>query len=384
MEARRYRRLFLAELILIFLLMFVITNKHVLAKYISNSSGLKLFGCFYIFRTVLLLHAFWCALKWMYFSLVKKQVSTKHPGIKLMLFAFSLAFLLGEVIFMFIPQAQGNTQSGLGDVPWNIYYTKYHNEKRYRDKDISDRINNGKKKVFFLGDSFTYGNGIKDPSNRFSDIVADRIGKKGFEALNLGKGNSDTRDEFVRLVQYGYKPDVLVLQYYFNDVEPIARSFTGSVPSGNDLTTMFFKTSIVVAQTSFFLNFIAVNLAKFTVPFQSGDFKKRMATAYHDPNVMKQHLNDLQNIINYCVLNHAKLYVLLIPDMREPSFTERDCYPPLIKYLDKKSIPYINIYEDIKDKPVSDLVVSSTDAHANEAVQKIIAEKLLRSIREFK
>ncbi|MGL1311255.1 hypothetical protein ACSTKO_24915, partial [Vibrio parahaemolyticus] len=80
--------------------------------------------------------------------------------------------------------------------------------------------------------------------------------------------------------------------------------------------------------------------------------------------MLKEHLSYLQAIINYCKLYNTKLYVLFIPDMREPSFSENDCYPAIENYLTERNIPFIGIYNEIKDKTTVELVVSSTDAHA--------------------
>ncbi|MGZ4029727.1 MAG: hypothetical protein ACXVDP_13230 [Bacteroidia bacterium] len=362
-------------------MLFALVNQGPVKFFILKTGGTFLYGTLYIFRALLALHAAYCATKWMYFSLVKNE-NAQQSNFKLLAFTVLIFGFIGEAIFMFVPQAQGNTQFGFATIPWTIYYEKLRNEKRYRDENMEGRINNGKKKVFFLGDSFTYGNGIKDPDDRFTNIVTKEISDK-YEVFNLGKGNSDTRDEFVRLMQYGVVPDVLVLQYYYNDIDPTAqRLLPKENPSGIGVT--LFKTCVMVSQTSFFLNFIEINIAKFTPPFQSKGFKKNMSDAYHDAACRKAHLADMQCILDYCKLNKVKLYVLMIPDMREPSFTEKDCYPVITDYLNSNNIPVISIYDAVKDKPASELVVSGLDAHANEAVQKIIAGKLLQNVSEFK
>jgi hypothetical protein len=382
-EAKKYRRLFLRDLFFITVLMFALTNQFLAQKFVLGIGGPILFGILYFLRVLLLLLAVFHSLKWMNFLLVKNSSKVKRPKSKLVLFSFLIFGLLAETVFMFIPQSQGNTQFGVGTHVWTIFYARDINEKSYRDENLAGRINNGKKRVFFLGDSFTYGNGINNPENRFTNIIAKEISPKGYEIFNLGKGNSDTRDEFLRLMQFQYKPDVLVLQYYFNDIDPTAHRFEKAEPKKTGPTEIFFMTAVGISQTSFFLNFIAVNLAKFTTPFQSGDFKKKMAGAYHDKKILAGHLNDMQAIINYCSLNKTKLYVLLIPDMREPGFTERDCYPAITSYLNEKGIDCISIYNEIKDKTTPERVVSQVDAHANEDIQKIIAAKLKESIPEF-
>ncbi len=319
----------------------------------------------------------------MYFSLVKNEKSVKHPGIKLTLHSLLIFFLFAESACMFIPQSQGNTQFGLGDAVWTIFYAKLRNEKKYRDENIEGRLSNEKKKVFFLGDSFTYGNGIKNPEDRFSNIVSEKVSVKGYEIFNLGKGNSDTRNEFIRLAQFGCRPDIVVLQYYYNDIDGVRLEHDKTVAKKKISNKIAFKTGIFVLKTSFFLNFVAVNLAKFATSFQSVDFKKQIVLAYHNAAIVQEHLADLQHIIDYCKSNRTKLYVLFIPDMREPSFTEKECYPPIEQYLDKNNISSINIYNEIKNLTIEERVVSSTDAHANELVQKIIAKKILQNVKEF-
>lgn len=368
------------DFLLLGFLLFALVNQGPVKFFILKTGGSFLYGSLYIFRALVALHAAWCTTKWMYFSLAKNE-QAKQSNFKLLAFTMLIIGFFCEAIFMFVPQAQGNTQFGFATIPWTIYYEKQRNEKRYRDENIEGRINNGKKKVFFLGDSFTYGNGIKNPDDRFTNIVTKEISGK-YEVFNLGKGNSDTRDEFVRLMQYGAVPDVLVLQYYFNDIDPTAQRLMPKENPGG-IGVALFKACVMISQTSFFLNFVEINIAKFTPPFQSKGFKKNMSDAYHDEACMRSHLADLRCILDYCTLNKVKVYVLLIPDMREPSFTEKDCYPPLVNYLAQKNVPCISIYDEVKDKPAAELVVSGLDAHANESVQKIIAAKLLQSVPEF-
>ncbi len=333
----------------------------------------------YFLRALIALHAAWCTVKWLYFSLVKAEMPVRYANLKLSLLSLLAMGLFCEAIFMFVPQSQGNTQFGLATLPWAFYYEGNRNEKHYRDGNLKDRLNNGKKKVFFLGDSFTYGSGINDPADRYSNIVAKEISAE-YEVFNLGRGNSDTRDEFIRMAQFGAVPHILILQYYFNDIDGAVTHSEKEEKSGS----VILRTGAFLSRTSYFLNFVVVNLAKFTPAFQSTDFRKRMSDAYKDPKCLETHFGDLQRIINYCTLNKTKMYVLLMPDMRDAGFAEKECYPAVKSYLDEKKVPYFGVYEEVKDSPVKELVVSNMDAHANEEVQKIIARKITQNIPEFK
>ena len=381
-EAKKYRFLLIAEIAFALGIMYFFTANNLKPELVPPKKAGNLIVVFYIVRVLVLMHAIYCSLKLMHISLVKNATATKNPKRKLTFYALLVFFLMGEIVFMFIPQSQGNTMFGLGTRVWNTFYAN-RNEKKYRDENLEGRINTTKKKIFFLGDSFTHGQGIKNPKDRFSNIIAEKINRNEYEIFNLGMGNSDTRDEFIRLTQFDARPDVLILQYYFNDIEPTMHEFEIKNDKPKGLGEIAFLATGYTLQTSFFLNFIAVNLVKFTPAFKSANFKKQVAAAYHDKNVLNEHLHDLQSIINYCTLNKTKLYVLFIPDMREPAFSEKDCYPVIVNFLDEKKIPCISIYNEIKNKTTTELVVSSTDAHANESVQKIIAEKLMKNIPEF-
>ena len=379
----KYRRLFFFDLFFAALLLLVFTNKHFVLQFTSEVPALKFVFALFFLRLLFLLHAIWCGLKWMYFSLIKNHRPSKHTWLKWIIFYLTLFFLAAECVFMFVPQSQGNTPYGLGKVAWNMYYANACNEKKYRDRDLAGRINNGRKKVFFLGDSFTFGHGIKKMEDRFSDIVSKRISNKGFETFNLGRGNSDTKDEFIRLAEFGSVPDVLFLQYYYNDIDGAAAGNTQKSAQKNKTGELIFKAGIAVLHTSCFLNFMAVNLAKFASVSKSPEFKRKTINAYHDPVVLKQHLSDLQNILNYCKYHKTKLYVIIIPDLRDPAFSQMECYPPILDYLRLKNIACLNIYEDVKGLTTAGLVVSPVDAHANERVQKIIAEKIVQNVPEF-
>ena len=178
---------------------------------------------------------------------------------------------------MFVPQSQGNIEIGYGQSIWNFYYDKPINELNYRDLNLENRTENHKKNILFLGDSFTRGVGIKKDEDCFVSIIRSKINSTKFEVFNLGKGNSDTKDELKRLIAYPVKPDVLVLQYYHNDMQPVGEKF-----GYYQYKESFFKKIIgsviySASKISFFINFITLNVSVKLINSKIGnDYKKKL------------------------------------------------------------------------------------------------------------
>ena len=126
-------------------------------------------------------------------------------------------FLLIELGFMFYAQthAVGHT---LAHELW-MYKNWKVNEIGYRDSMPVEKNKNAKK-IFFVGDSFTEGTGLK-VGERYTDQLQKRLDGNQYAVYNIAKCGADTRMEFSNLSKFPEKPDLLFLQYYQNDIEGV-------------------------------------------------------------------------------------------------------------------------------------------------------------------
>lgn len=384
---KKYKKIIFIEIIIIILVsvLFKTTVLRNLFIFFNSSEYFILFFKFlFLARALLLIHLLVIILKLFYHNVIKQSSNQKHDNIKLLKTSIISCFILCEIIFMFVPQSQGNIEIGYGQSIWNFYYDKPINELNYRDLRLENRIQNHKKNILFLGDSFTRGVGIKKDEDRFVSIIRSKINSAKFEVFNLGKGNSDTKDELKRLKTFPARPDILVLQYYHNDMQPIGEKF-----GYYKYKVSFFKKIMggiiySAAKISFFINFITLNVSvKFINSKISNDYKKEIEKSYSDSRCLNTHLNDINNLITYCKTNNIKLYVLFIPELVNIDFTEKVCFNHLKSFLEKKKISYISIKNELKDYSPKQLTVGPLDNHANEFVQTVIAKKLLTSIPEL-
>ena len=226
--SKKYKKIICIEIIIIILVstLFKTSLLRNLFIFFNSSTYFILFFKFlFLTRALLLIHLLIIILKLFYHHVIKQPSNQKHDNIKLLKTSIISCFILCEIIFMFVPQSQGNIEIGYGQSIWNFYYDKPINELNYRDLNLENRTENHKKNILFLGDSFTRGVGIKKDEDCFVSIIRSKINSTKFEVFNLGKGNSDTKDELKRLIAYPVKPDVLVLQYYHNDMQPVGEKF---------------------------------------------------------------------------------------------------------------------------------------------------------------
>jgi hypothetical protein len=108
------------------------------------------------------------------------------------------------------------------------FYGKYpadlvptENSKGYRDIEHNIWKTKGIPRIVVLGDSVTYGSGLRD-DDLFTRKLATKLGDK-VEVINMAKPGWSTLDEISALeneaIEYG--PDIVVFAVCVNDVEPV-------------------------------------------------------------------------------------------------------------------------------------------------------------------
>lgn len=323
-----------------------------------------------------------------YIAVPEGTLRTTKANRALLFTSLLVLFLVLEIVFMFVPQTQDLYKMGLANKVWNLYYREPENEKGFRDKPLAGRIHNGKQRIFFLGDSYTYGNGIRHSGERFPDMVYAQMDTSRFEAFNLGRGNSDTRDEFVRLLSFGLKPDYLLLQYYHNDIEKAGArhghfntsqtGYQSRKPSWAKKAGSFL--AFLPIRSSFFLNYVAFNSAGLFFRGGGESYKDCLREAYADTACVREHLADLESIIRYSETNGVKLYVLFIPDARDIAFTQSLFDQHITPYLQSRGVPCITVDKAFRGYKASELVINRVNAHTNPVANALIAGEVLRAI----
>lgn len=307
-----------------------------------------------------------------YIYAVKRKRSELASGISLSVLTVVIVLIFFEIGFMFFPQTHGIATTR-ASILWVDKYYKPVNSLGYRDREPD--LNTRKKVILFVGDSFTAGYGNKYVKERFSEIVYSRLDTAVYDVYNLGIPGMDTRGEAGKLREYPLKPDVIVLAYFFNDIEVAAadHGYQAKIPPMYSGIPQPLKSLVI---RLYFPNFIYWHLPNNSHQILDQFVRK----CYGDPHILQTHLNDLADIIRYKEENQAEMITVMIPYLPDLDYSARFT-TPVSDYLEQNGVTVVTIEEEVSKLSLRERVVNNMDSHASFKVNEIIAQKLLKVIQ---
>src|SRR5262245_11524613 len=156
-----------------------------------------------------------------------RRITRLMAGPLIALFTLVIMLGLGEVYFRFILlKSDSHNFTLLSNrwmkVCWNPLFSLYSDQYpggivQYRDRTWTNADVQGKKKIVIIGDSFVAGHGICDAKKRFGDQLQAKLGD-GYAVFNVAVNGWGTPEETYFPLLYPYKPDIVVLSYFVNDI----------------------------------------------------------------------------------------------------------------------------------------------------------------------
>lgn len=280
-----------------------------------------------------------------------------------------LLTLLGlEAAFMFVPRSH-NVGYTLASRIWFERYWGAENSLGYRD-DEHVRVP-GKQLVFVVGDSFTAGGGIARREQRYSDLLQQC--RPDLHVCNLGKNGADTRAEFDNLQRHPLQPDVLVLQYYPNDIDGAASSQGLRMPPSAPYEDLPAVKVRFLVRSSYLLNFIYWLFPHGDVAGYLGYFGKASA----DAKVLAQHLQDLTKFIDYAQARRIPLALVVFGVMQDPA-RSKGLTDRVVALFRQRGAAIVEVGQLIGELSVAQRIVNNQDGHASALVHQRVAEALSR------
>ncbi|MFD2569927.1 SGNH/GDSL hydrolase family protein [Spirosoma soli] len=307
-----------------------------------------------------------------YYGVIKNDKAPKWlSNLATLLLPLSALLVLLEIGFMFISQSHEGGLT-LASHIWFERYWKPITAEGYRDVEHTDTL--GKKKVLVVGDSFTAGHGLKEEDERYSNVLGQKLGSQNYVVYNLGISGSDTRDEFKRLQEFKVKPDVLVVQYFPNDIEKAAKD-NGLLPAVSKPYGDVPGFLRVLFMNSYLLNFIYWQLPHTSeAPFSDYALK-----AYTTPAIINSHLRDLEQFVTYASERNIPLYVVMFPFSHNLEKTAQYTRP-VVTFFRQHNVPVLEVGALIKDVDPNDRIVGRNDFHASAIVNQRVGEALYRMV----
>lgn len=270
-------------------------------------------------------------------------------------------FILSEIGFMFVAKPHGSYPDSLAQINWNLRYWE-NNEDGYRDKPFSRQGN--KKAVMVMGDSFTAGSGVKDPADRFTDLLESNPAFKDQAVFwNLGQPGSNTPQEFRRIKESGLDPDVILMSYCLNDIHDAAKEAGVELawnPAGSRIPGPLMPLMHYSHTFNYFFGIYGMG-------FTQMDYFGWLEGCFTNPEVLKYHHADLDEILNYARERNIKMAAIVFPLMQAPE--------PSVKitgivsdYFRSRNVPVVDLGPELSQYPADSLWVRALDPHPNEFV----------------
>lgn len=258
---------------------------------------------------------------------------------------------------------------------WFSKYWRPINSYGYRDVEHHDLQD--KKVLFVVGDSFVAGHGIEDHTDRFSNVLADKLGKS-WEVVNIAKRGWDTKDEYNAIVSYPVEPDMIILSYFYNDIEGTATRAGLDKPV---IIRPIPKGVKPFVEHSYFLNFSYWLLYRFRYAEDLGEaYLEFLSNSFSNRTIWNAHKKELFDIALFAETRDIRLMVLVFPNLYDVEGS-RIYTSKIVSLLKSSEIKVIDLTDVLTGRDRKELIINRFDTHPNVELHREIGELLYEYIQ---
>lgn len=251
------------------------------------------------------------------------------------------------------------------------------NNLGFRGKDISVEKPPGVRRIRCLGDSFTFGEGVRE-----EDAWPQRLGQllgPGTQVINGGIEGYDLDHEGLYLFLYGRQlpPDVVVIAFFMNDAMPFGETVSHQVLLTEALAELSPLSRVsalwkVLERRRFAARQTSRYLSDLRQSFSSQRWREARGRI---PRLRQMADNDGFKIV-------AMIFPLLY-SLNDDYPLERE-HGEVRKAFDDAGIEVVDLLESYRGHRASELWVHIVDPHPNELAHAIAAERLARLLEATK
>ena len=271
------------------------------------------------------------------------------------------------------------TTDGYGFTAMNYHWYKnfywgHYNSIGYRDYEPLE--DDDIQRIAILGDSFAMGHGINNLDDTFPQLLEQQLGA-GYDVNVIAQSGWDSDVELHYLEAYPFKPDVVVLSYYLNDIDHLLTD-----PSQNPDAVFSFPdnpTLSWIVLNYFVPNFAYYNLLQYTSPVRATNFTDRLINAHLDDVLWAQQAWWLNEMVVWTQAHGERLIVLLWPQIA----AVEDSIPATVRLRDffqERDVQVVDMSDVLRDKNPREMIVNRFDAHPGIPAQRLAAEQLYSAI----
>jgi lysophospholipase L1-like esterase len=244
-------------------------------------------------------------------------------------------------------------------------------------------------RILFVGDSFTFGEGVQD-DEPFASVLQERLrsevedGERRYQVINAGVSGYNTKDEVqnLRMKWLDLEPDTVVLVFYLNDAydeSRFAALITGSAEGELGRELRFESNSRL-------LQFVAARVFRWQVgrritKIYQAQFFDDPAIGGHDWEACMKSLRQASELMRERDIRFA---MVIFPELHalDESHPFKNIYQRVHAYAESLGIPTLNLFPVFEGRSAPELWVHVTDHHPNAEAHRIAADAIWSFLHE--
>lgn len=282
-----------------------------------------------------------------------------------------ILLIMGELYFRY-RFAESGWGFTLAYQNWERRYWET-NSLGFRDREWTPPDWADKTTVMVLGDSFSAGWGIQNPEDRYANVLAAQLGDEYAVVVVARPGGTPARELTWAKDHPLQSPDVIIYQYYLNDIDDAALSI-------NDFwQPQFPRPPQWIDRESYLANFIYWRFIPLYSTVNAADGQSYWEWNYatfENLAIFDIHRQELNAIMDYAEEVQARLIVVIFPNMQDPVRS--------IRYVDAVATVFearghhdiLKLYDEAAAWQPEVSTVSRQDAHPSAAFHHRVAQLL--------
>lgn len=310
---------------------------------------------------------------------LKKSVRLLFWNTLLTLTLLSIVFLVGETHYRFYVDTTNSFGLNKISQRWEKRYYQKNNRGLRDNIDYQYDIPKGKRRISIIGDSFTVGHGIKDPNDRFGNLMRKKY--KDLEVHLIATSGASTLTEakiLKDLQKDGYQFDIVVLAYCLNDIDYIIDEAPKIYKRIHD----FNNNLGFIAKNSYFINMLSfqlfalndpdfMNYADFVLDSYSGETWEKHKTVLKDVKDFTDNINHPLMVVTFPFLQQEK-----------EKYTFRAVHQQLNNFWKENNVVHLDLLPIFEPHMGSKVTVNEYDAHPNEFAHQLAADAIDNFFRQ--
>jgi len=226
-------------------------------------------------------------------------------------------------------------------------------------------------RILFVGDSFTFGEGVQDDET-FASVLQERLrsevenDERGYQVINAGVSGYNAKDEVLnlRMKWLDLEPDTVVLVFYLNDAYDESRFESRS------RLVQFVADRVFRWQAS-----------RRIIKIYQAQFFDDPAIGGHDWEACMKSLRQASELMRERDIRFA---MVIFPELHalDRSHPFKNIYQRVHAYAESLGIPALNLFPVFEGRSAPELWVHVTDHHPNAEARRIAADAIWSFLHE--